>query len=171
MSPTISIRLATPADVPLILQFIRDLAEYERDPGAVDATESLIHESLFGHGVSNNYAGPSAECLIGEVGGVPEGFAVFFHNYSTWKGRSGMYLEDLFVRPHARGVGLGKALLARVAHIAVFRGCVRFEWNVLDWNTPAIDFYKSLGAERMEEWTIHRVSGESLKRLAAMSTI
>lgn len=168
MAQSITIRPAAPDDVPLILRFIRDLAEYEREPQAVDATEDLIREGLFGSGVGNNNAGPSAECLIGEVGGVAQGFAVYFHNYSTWKGRSGVYLEDLFVRPEARGVGLGKALLARVAAIAVARGCVRFEWNVLDWNTPAIEFYKALGAERMEEWTIHRVSGEALRRLAAL---
>ena len=104
--------------------------------------------------------------MIGEIDSVPQGFALFFHNYSTWKGRSGMYLEDLFVRPAARGAGLGKALLVHLAKIAVARGCGRFEWAVLDWNTSAIDFYKALGAEPMGEWTIYRVTGKALTTLA-----
>lgn len=163
----ISLRPATPADISLILQLIRELAEYERAPQDAIATNELIHESLFGKGVGNNSRGPSAECVIGEIDGVPQGFALFFHNYSTWKGRCGMYLEDLFVRPAARDKGLGKALLVHLAKIAVSRGCARFEWAVLDWNTPAIDFYKSLGAEPMSEWTIYRVTGDALTNLAA----
>lgn len=150
----------------LVLSLIRALAEYEREPQAVEATEEMLRQGLFGRGVGNGGRGASAECLIGEVDGEPKGFAVFFHNYSTWKGRSGMYLEDLFVMPEARGVGLGKALLVHLAKIAVERGCGRLEWSVLDWNTPAIEFYKSLGAKAMEEWTIYRVSGDGLARLA-----
>jgi GNAT superfamily N-acetyltransferase len=166
--PGIAIRPATPADVPLILGLIRALAEYEREPQAVEATEDSVRESLFGRGVGNGGRGASAECVIGELDGAPRGFAVFFHNYSTWKGRSGMYLEDLFVAPEARGKGLGKALLVHLAALAVARGCGRFEWAVLDWNAPAIDFYTSLGATAMHEWTIYRVSGPALERLAAL---
>lgn len=154
------VREATEQDVGRILGLIRELAEYERAPGEVSATEAMIYESLFS-------AKPSCEALIGEVDGVAQGFALFFHNYSTWKGSRGMYLEDLFVRPAARGQGLGVALFRRVAQIAVARGCPRMEWNVLDWNTPAIDFYARLGAVRMEEWTIHRLSGEALTRAAS----
>lgn len=167
----ITIRPATTEDVRLVLELIRDLAEYEREPHAVEATEDLVRESLFGRGVGNGTAanprGASAECLIGEIDGRAQGFAVFFHNYSTWKGRSGLYLEDLFVRPAARGAGLGKALLVRLAQIADERGCGRMEWAVLDWNTPAIDFYKALGAQPMSEWTTYRVaSPEAIRRLA-----
>ncbi|MBY0263445.1 MAG: GNAT family N-acetyltransferase [Phycisphaerales bacterium] len=164
--PTLNIRVATPSDVPLILSLIRALAEYEREPQAVEATEEMLREGLFGRGVGNGGRGASAECVIGEVDGVAKGFAVFFHNYSTWKGRSGMYLEDLFVVPEVRGVGLGKALLVHLAKIAVERGCGRLEWSVLDWNEPAIGFYKSLGAVAMDEWTVYRVSGGALERLA-----
>ena len=167
----ITIRLATPADVPLILALIRELAEYERAPQDAVATPELIHESLFGRGVGNGGRGASAECVIGEIDGIAQGFALFFHNYSTWKGRSGMYLEDLFVRPDARGAGLGKALLVHLAKIAVGRGCGRFEWAVLDWNTPAIEFYKSLGAQPMDEWTISSVTGDALTKLANTPTV
>lgn len=160
----LSIRPATRADVPLILQLIRDLAEYEREPKAAVATEALIERHLFGDGFFGR--GPVAECLIGEVDGVPQGFAVFFHNFSTWLGRPGLYLEDLFVRPAFRGQGLGAALLARLAAIAVERGCGRMEWAVLDWNEPAIGFYKSLGAKAMDEWTVYRLTGEGLEGLA-----
>lgn len=162
-SPSINIRRAEPADTGLILAFIRELAEYERAPEQAVATPALIRQHLFGSGLGR---GPSAECVIGEVGGVPEGFAVFFHNFSTWLGKPGMYLEDLFVRPGARGSGLGKALLKHVAAIAVERGCERFEWNVLDWNAPAIGFYRKLGATALDEWTIHRISGPALLALA-----
>jgi GNAT superfamily N-acetyltransferase len=162
------IRPATPADVPLILRLIRDLAAYEREPDAVVATESSLHQALFGRGVGNHGQAPSAECVIGELDGRPEGFALFFHNFSTWKGRSGLYLEDLFVRPAARGRGLGKALLLHLARTAHARGCGRMEWAVLDWNTPAIDFYTSLGARPMSDWTIFRVDAEGIARLAAL---
>lgn len=158
----INIRPATRDDVPLIVQFIKDLAEYEREPHAAEATPAMIDEALFA-------ARPACECLIGEVDGQPQGFALFFHNFSTWKGKRGVYLEDLFVRPAARGVGLGKALLARLAQIALERGCPRLEWNVLDWNEPALKFYRALGAEPLDGWTIHRLSGDALTRLAAQA--
>lgn len=164
---SISIRAATPSDVPLILRFIKDLAEYEREPSAVVATEDTLRRHLFGEGLApHRAAGPTAECLIGEVNNVPLGFAVFFHNFSTWKGRPGLYLEDLFVRPEARGLGLGKALLAAVAKIAHTRGCPRLEWAVLDWNTPAIDFYLALGAKPMSEWTTFRMDAPAIAALA-----
>lgn len=170
----ITIRAAVRADIPTILGLIRALAEYERAPDQAVATHELIERHLFGNTFTAPHEngaprhGPVAECLIGEVDGIPQGFALFFHNYSTWTGRAGIYLEDLFVRPEARGHGLGKALLLRLARIAHDRGCVRMEWNVLDWNTPALDFYRALGAEPLSEWTIHRVSGQSLAKLAAM---
>lgn len=165
---SIHIRPATPADVPLILQFIKDLAEYERDPLAVVATEASLHQHLFGSGLApHRTAAPTAECLIGEIDGVAHGFAVFFHNFSTWKGRPGLYLEDLFVRPEHRGVGLGKALLAAVAKIAHTRACPRMEWAVLDWNTPAIDFYRSLGAHPLQEWSIFRMTEPAISQLAS----
>jgi GNAT superfamily N-acetyltransferase len=162
----ISIRPATPADIPLILQLIRDLAVYEREPHAVVATPELLQKNLFGAPGQP----PVATCLIGELDGRPEGFAIYFFNFSTWLGRPGVYLEDLFVRPAARGAGLGKGLLTRIAKIAHERGCGRMEWAVLDWNEPAIGFYKSLGAVPMSEWTVYRLTGESLSRVAAMST-
>lgn len=166
----ITIRPATPDDVPLILALIRELAEYERAPQDAVATVELIHESLFGRGVGNGPGGigrgASAECVIGEIGGTAQGFALFFHNYSTWKGRSGLYLEDLFVRPAARGHGLGKALLVHLARIARERGCARMEWAVLDWNTPAIEFYEALGAKPMSEWTIFRMTEAEIAHLA-----
>lgn len=158
----VEVRPATRDDVPLIVQFIKDLAEYEREPQAAEATPAMIDEALFS-------ARPACECLIGEVDGRPEGFALFFHNFSTWKGRRGVYLEDLFVRPSTRGVGLGKALLARLAQIALDRGCSRLEWNVLDWNEPALKFYRALGAEPLDGWTIHRLSGGALERLATQA--
>jgi len=153
------IRPATPADVPLILDFIRELAEYEKAVEQAVATATNLHEDLFG-------PKPACESLIGEIDGSPLGFALFFHNYSTWIGRKGVYLEDLYVRPAARGKGLGELLLRSVAQIAIDRGCKRMEWNVLDWNTPALDFYQKLGAMSMSEWTIHRVSGNALTTLA-----
>jgi GNAT superfamily N-acetyltransferase len=155
------IRDATPADVPEILAMIRELADYERAPDAVLATTDLLHEALF-------CESPAAFALIAETGGGEVvGFALWFRNFSTWLGRHGAYLEDLYVRPAHRGHGYGKALLSALARIAVDRGYGRFEWWVLDWNTPAIDFYRSLGAEPMEEWTVQRVTGEALHRLAA----
>jgi GNAT superfamily N-acetyltransferase len=159
-----TVRPATPADIPLILQLIRDLADYEKGLHEVEATEQSLRQHLFGTGLGR---GPTAECLIGELDGTAQGFAVFFHNFSTWKGRPGIYLEDLFVRPAARGSGLGKALLKRVAQIAVERGCPRYEWLVLDWNTPAIDFYKAQGAQPLDGWTVFRLTGPALARLAS----
>ena len=156
---TLSIRPATRADISLIGQFIRDLAEYERLADSVRFDEAVMADKLFG-------ARPYAEVLIGEIDGVAQGFALFFHNFSTFEGRPGIYLEDLFVRPDARGSGLGTALLGRLAALAVERDCARLEWSVLDWNTPAIDFYKALGAKMMDEWTVMRVDGAALSELA-----
>jgi GNAT superfamily N-acetyltransferase len=155
----LQIRFATPEDVPLVLSFIRGLAEYERLASEVVATEAGLRESLFG-------PRPACEVLIASHDGLPAGFALFFHNYSTFLGRPGLYLEDLFVLPERRGKGIGKALLERLAALAVERGCGRLEWSVLDWNTPAIDFYKKLGAVPMEDWTVFRVTGDALKKLA-----
>lgn len=154
------IRFATPADVPVILHLVRELAIYERALDKVVATEALLHEAMFA-------ATPAAEALIAEVDGAPVGLALFFHNFSTWTGWRGLYLEDLYVTPEARGLGTGKALLQRLAAVAVERGCARFEWQVLTWNMPAIDFYRAMGAELMEEWRTCRVSGDALARLAA----
>ena len=159
---SLSIRSATPADISLIGQFIRDLAEYEKLAHAVRFDEAVMAQKLFG-------PRPFAEVLIGEIDGTPQGFALFFHNFSTFEGRPGIYLEDLFVRPDARGSGLGKALLGKLAALAVERDCARLEWSVLDWNTPAIDFYKALGARAMDEWTVYRVDGDALTGLAAHS--
>jgi GNAT superfamily N-acetyltransferase len=161
--PEIVVRPAVRGDVALILALIRELAEYERAPEEAVATPELITRHLFEQGLGR---GPTAECVIGEIDGRAEGMALFFHNFSTWLGKPGVYLEDLFVRPRARGRGLGKALLVHVAKIARERGCGRLEWAVLDWNEPAIGFYKSLGATAMDEWTVYRVSGEGLERLA-----
>ena len=154
-----TIRHAEPADVPLIASLIRELAEYERDPGAAKATDEDLHRALFGDR-------PVAECLIGEVEGVAQGMALFFANFSTWTGRQGIYLEDLFVRPEARGKGLGKGLLRAVAAIAGERGCARMEWAVIDWNEPAIGFYRALGARPMDQWTVWRLDGEALGEVA-----
>lgn len=153
------IRIATEIDVPLILEFIRGLAVYERLADRVVATEESLRRTLFGN--------PRfAEVLIAEDSGEPVGFALFFHNYSTFLGRPGVYLEDLFVRDEARGKGYGKALLTRLAQIAVERGCGRLEWAVLDWNEPAIGFYKKLGAVPQDEWTTFRLAGDALESLA-----
>ena len=159
---SLSIRSDTPADISLIGQFIRDLAEYEKLAHEVRFDEAVMAQKLFG-------PRPYAEVLIGKIDGTPQGFALFFHNFSTFEGRPGIYLEDLFVRPDARGSGLGKALLAKLAALAVERDCARLEWSVLDWNTPAIDFYKALGARPMDEWTVYRVDGDALTGLAAHS--
>lgn len=153
------IRMASPADLPLIAQFIRDLAEYERLAHEVRFDEATLGERLFG-------VRPYAEVLIGEVDGAAQGFALFFHNFSTFEGKPGIYLEDLFVRPEARGAGLGKAFLQRLAQLAVERDCARLEWWVLDWNDPAIRFYKALGAKPMDDWTTYRVDGVALAALA-----
>jgi GNAT superfamily N-acetyltransferase len=158
--PLLSIRPATVDDVPLVRQLIAELAEYERLAHAAVATDEDLREQLFG-------AHPAAEVLIGEVDGVPAGFALFFHNFSTFLGKRGLYLEDLFVRPSARGVGLGKHLMAALARIAVQRDCGRFEWSVLDWNAPAIGFYRRIGATGMDEWTVQRLEGEALHALAS----
>ncbi|MDX2211014.1 MAG: GNAT family N-acetyltransferase [Sphingopyxis sp.] len=156
---TLAIRPATRADLPLIAQFIRDLAAYEKLSHEVRFDEAVLAERLFG-------PRPYAEVIIGEIDGAPQGFALFFHNFSTFEGRPGIYLEDLFVRPEARGSGLGKALLAHLAKLAVERDCARLEWWVLDWNSPSIGFYQSLGARLMDEWTVMRVDGAALTRLA-----
>jgi GNAT superfamily N-acetyltransferase len=154
------IRPAVAEDVPQILEFIRALAEYEREPDAVTATEADLLRDGFG-------PNPYYWCLIGEEDGVPAGFALCFYSYSTWLGRPGVYLEDLFVLPKFRGLGIGKALLERVAEIAVEKDCPRLGWEVLDWNTPAIDFYRAMGAEFLDSWRNVRVSGEALKRLGS----
>jgi len=159
-APTIAIRPAVRADVAAILAFIRELAEYERLAHEAVADEAGLAEQLFG-------AVPRAEVLIAEVDGAPAGFALFFHNFSTFLGKPGLYLEDLFVRPAFRGLGLGKRLMLRLARIAVERDCGRFEWSVLDWNAPAIGFYRGLGATGMDDWTVQRVSGDALAALAA----
>ena len=157
--PTVGIRPATRADVPLILSFIRELAEYERLADAVVATEGALAESLFGDH-------PAAEVLVASLDDEAVGFALFFHSYSTFLARRGLYLEDLFVRPAARGHGVGRALLAALARVAVERGCGRLEWSVLDWNEPAIGFYRALGAAPMDEWTVFRLTGDALRDLA-----
>jgi GNAT superfamily N-acetyltransferase len=154
----IHIRTATPSDVPLILAFIRDLAEYEREPHSVQLTEAQLLEDGFGK--DRCY-----ECLIAESGNVPAGIALFFPIYSTWQGRC-LHLEDLFVRPAFRGQGIGKSLLRRVAQIARERGCVRLQWDVLDWNKPALDFYHSLDAVLLHDWRRMRIAGAALDALA-----
>jgi GNAT superfamily N-acetyltransferase len=159
MSSAASVRPATPADLPLIAELIRALADYEKLAGEVRFEEAVLGEKLFG-------ARPYAEVVIGEVDGVGEGFALFFHNFSTFEGRPGIYLEDLFVRPGARGSGLGKLLLSHLAALAVERDCARLEWSVLDWNEPAIGFYRKLGARPMDGWTVMRLVGADLARLA-----
>jgi len=159
MSESVTIRRAEEHEVPLVLQFVRELAEYEHLLHEVVATEQGLREHLFG-------PRPYAKVVFACVEGEPVGFALFFHNYSTFLGQPGLYLEDLFVRPAARGRGVGQALLRWLAQEAVDRGCGRLEWAVLDWNEPAIRFYKSLGAAPMEEWGIFRLTGESLRRAA-----
>ncbi|MBS0364296.1 MAG: GNAT family N-acetyltransferase [Proteobacteria bacterium] len=156
---TLTIRPATGADVPQILAFIRDLARYERLEHEVRATEAQLEATLFG---PKRYA----EVILACLGEEPVGFALFFHNYSTFLARPGIYLEDLFVREAARGLGVGAALLAWLARTALERGCGRLEWSVLDWNTPAIGFYRRLGAVAQDEWTTWRVTGAALEELA-----
>ncbi|WP_085808386.1 GNAT family N-acetyltransferase [Sphingomonas sp. TZW2008] len=156
---SLSIRPAAAADVATILRFIRELAAYEREPDAVETTEPMLHAALFG-------ATPAAEAIVAERDGVPIGFALFFHTYSTWTGRRGLWLEDLYVTPEARGSGAGGKLLAALAALALDRDCARFEWSVLDWNTPAIDFYRAKGALPQDEWTTQRVTGAALRALA-----
>lgn len=156
----LTIRAAGRADVPLIASLIRALAEYEKLAHEVRFDEAVLGQKLFG-------PRPYAEVVIGEIDGTPQGFALFFHNFSTFEGKPGIYLEDLFVKPEARGSGLGRALLAHLAALAVERDCARLEWSVLDWNEPAIGFYKSLGAKFMDEWTVMRVDGAALAQLGA----
>ena len=148
----IPIRPATPDDIATILRFVQDLAAFEREPDAVEATEAMLSEALFG-------PQPAAEAVIAEEAGAPVGF-------STWKGRRGLYLEDLYVTPAARGKGVGGALLRHLAAIAVERNCARFEWAVLDWNADAIAVYRRMGAVGLDEWTVQRVEGEALRRMA-----
>ncbi|MBX7184501.1 MAG: GNAT family N-acetyltransferase [Vicinamibacteria bacterium] len=155
----LTITIATEGDVAQILTFIKALAEYERLADSVVATEEGLRATLFG-------PRPYAECVIARWNGEPAGFALFFHNYSTFLGRPGLYLEDLFVKPELRGKGVGRSLLSYLANIALERNCGRLEWSVLDWNASAIGFYRSLGAEPLEEWTIFRLKGEALSRLA-----
>jgi len=157
---TIRLRVATRDDIALIAHFIRALADYEKLLDEVRLDEGVLAEKLFG-------PRPYAEVVIGEINGQPEGFALFFHNFSTFEGRPGIYLEDLFVTPEARGSGLGTALLAELARLAVERDCARLEWSVLDWNEPSIGFYKALGAKPMDEWTVFRLDGAALTNLAA----
>ncbi len=159
-TPSITLRTATRADIPQILAFIRGLAEYEKLAHEAVATPALLERHLFGDR-------PAAEVVIAEADGVPAGFALFFHSFSTFLGQPGLYLEDLFVLPSHRGLGLGKRLMVHLARLAVERGCGRFEWSVLDWNTPAIDFYRRLGATGLDAWTVQRVSGAALQALAA----
>ena len=158
-----SIRAATPADIPLILELIRALATYEREPDAVKTTEADLLRDGFGKQ-------PCFECLIAEnEDGEAAGFALYFYNYSTWRGRAGIHLEDLFVLPRFRGLGLGKALLARVAARAAEQGCVRLQWDVLEWNQTAIDFYQGLGAQFLDEWRIMRVDDDAIRTLANLA--
>lgn len=159
MTEGLHIAAAEERDVPVILHFVRQLAEFEKLSHMVVATEANIREHVFG-------VNPVAEVLIAYWNGQPVGFALYFRNFSTFLGQAGIYLEDLFVELEHRGKGVGKALLARLAKIAVERGYYRLEWVVLDWNTPAIEFYRRLGAEAMDEWTVYRVTGEALERLA-----
>jgi GNAT superfamily N-acetyltransferase len=150
---------ATPSDIPLMLEFIHELAEYEHEPDSVEITLGQLHQALFG-------SRPAVEAVIARIGVEGAGWALWFQNYSTWTGKPGIWLEDLYVRPQHRNQGVGKALLAYLARLCVERGYGRFEWSVLDWNTPSIAFYESLGAKPMSEWTTYRLDGESLARLA-----
>jgi GNAT superfamily N-acetyltransferase len=158
----LELRTATSKDAGLILAFIKKLAEYEKLSHEVVATEWELERTLFG-------PKPFAEVAIAELKGKPVGFALFFHNYSTFLGKPGLYLEDLFVEPETRGLGVGKALLIYLAKLAEERGCGRFEWAVLDWNEPSIRFYESLGAVAMKEWTVYRETGQALTKLASQN--
>ncbi|HEV7441897.1 MAG TPA: GNAT family N-acetyltransferase [Steroidobacteraceae bacterium] len=162
MSEAITIRPADEGDVGVILQFIRDLAKYEHLEHEVVATEGMLREALFG-------GRPYAEVVLACLNGEPVGFALFFHNFSTFLGRAGIYLEDLYVRPEARGHGVGRCLLTWLAATAVSRGCGRLEWAVLDWNEPSIRFYRNLGAVALDDWTTYRVTGPALSQLAGAS--
>jgi GNAT superfamily N-acetyltransferase len=158
--PELEIRAATEDDVPLLLSLIKELADYERLSHEVVATEEMLRDSLFGER-------RVAEALLGYLGDDPAGFALFFHNFSTFLGRPGIYLEDLYVRPEFRGAGVGRALLVHLAGLAKERGCGRLEWSVLDWNEPAIGFYRGIGASPVSGWTVYRLTGEALENLAA----
>jgi GNAT superfamily N-acetyltransferase len=160
---SITIRPARPEDIDTIRAFILALADYEKLAHEVKADRAVLERHLFG-------PRPAAEVLIADHGDVAVGFALFFHNFSTFEGRPGLYLEDLFVTPEARGLGAGKALLVRLAQLAIERDCARLEWSVLDWNAPAIAFYRALGARPMEEWTVQRVDGPALSALAGSAT-
>lgn len=160
MNDAFEIKPATIKDVPLILSFIKELAEYEKLIHEVVATEDILKETLFGNQAH-------AEVIIGYLNGVPVSFALFFHNFSTFLGRPGIYLEDLFVKPETRGKGIGQKMLAYLAHLAKSRKCGRLEWWVLDWNETAIGFYKRIGAKAMHEWTVYRVTDQALDELAA----
>ena len=156
----LTIRPAEPSDIPQILQFVHELAVYEKEPDAVEATEADLQRALFGQNA--NVFG-----LIAELDAKPVGFAVYFFNFSTWLGRNGIYLEDLYVTPETRGHGVGKALLHELAKIAVARNCGRVEWSVLNWNEPAIQFYRSIGAGPQDEWTVYRLTGDALQKFAS----
>lgn len=158
------IKFATINDVPLILQFIKELAEYEKLLDMVTATEEILQEKLFGEK-------PCAEVIIAYVDNKPVGFALFFSNFSTFLGKPGIYLEDLYVIPAMRGMGIAKQILNFLAKLTLDRDCGRLEWWVLDWNKPAIDFYKKIGAKPMDEWTVHRVTGQALHDLAGLSSL
>jgi GNAT superfamily N-acetyltransferase len=155
----LSIEPARREDVPLILEFIRELAEFEREPESAQATASQIEAALFGEQ-------PSAEAVIARADGEAAGWALWFQSFSTWTGKPGLWLEDLYVRPAYRRQGIGRALLSHLARLCLERGYGRFEWSVLDWNTPAVEFYRALGAEAMSEWTTQRMSGKALRQLA-----
>ncbi len=155
----LTVRQATPADIPLILAYIRELADYERAPEKAVATAGDIHRHMFGES-------PLIHCELAQWEGRDAGFALYFFNFSTWEGKPGLYREDLFVRPEFRGCGIGKALLQRLARIAVDTGCTRYVWQVLDWNTPSIRFYEAMGARVMHDWLTCRVEGEALRKLA-----
>ncbi|WP_328872222.1 GNAT family N-acetyltransferase [Streptomyces sp. NBC_00287] len=156
------IRTATPADIPVIHALVRELAEYEKAPDEANATEEQLHEALFG-----DRPAAYAHIAVDDTTGEPVGFALWFLNFSTWRGVHGIYLEDLYVRPTARGAGHGKALLTELARICVERGYQRLEWSVLNWNTPSIAFYKSLGARPQNEWTVYRLTDEALVTLGS----
>jgi GNAT superfamily N-acetyltransferase len=160
---SLEISPAVPADVALLLSLIKELAEFEKLQQHVVATEAVLRQSLFG-------GRPAAEAVIARVGGEPAGFALYFHNFSTFLGKHGLYLEDLFVRPDFRGHGAGKALLAYLAKLAIERGCGRFDWAVLDWNRRAQEFYESLGAQARTDWIGYRITGDALRRLSEAGT-
>jgi GNAT superfamily N-acetyltransferase len=159
LSGEVEVRAAAPSDVEQIYSFIVELAQYERAPEQVEGTPELLAEALFG-------ANPSAEALIAEIEGETVGFAVFHGTFSTWQCRPGIWLEDLYVPPEHRRTGVGGVLLSHLARLTVERGCTRLEWNALDWNTPALNFYARLGAERLSDWELHRLDGAALLRVA-----